>query len=212
MHVETLPVGLLGCNCSILMDPKSQRAVVVDPGGDSQTILGRIRALGATVEAILFTHAHIDHVAGTAELCHHLDVPVRLHPADRFLCDLLPVQAHLLGIELPALPPVDATLEDGVVLSVGTLTLRVLHTPGHSPGSVGFLAEGAGELTLVAGDTLFRGGVGRTDLWGGDARALVASLRDQLLVLADRTVVIPGHGALTTIGEERRTNPFLVGV
>jgi glyoxylase-like metal-dependent hydrolase (beta-lactamase superfamily II) len=212
MHVETLPVGLLGCNCSILVDAESQRAVVIDPGGEGQTILGRLRALGATLQAILLTHAHIDHVAGIPELCRELEVPVRLHPADRFLCDLLPEQAGLLGAKPPILPPLDPSLEDGMLLEFGSLRLRVLHTPGHSPGSVGFLLEQEAELTLFAGDTLFRGGVGRTDLWGGDTRALMASLRDPLLGLADPTVVVPGHGASTTIGEERAHNPFLVGL
>jgi glyoxylase-like metal-dependent hydrolase (beta-lactamase superfamily II) len=209
MHVETFPVGPLACNCSILADLNVGRATVIDPGGDFDRIRDHLQTLGVAVDAILFTHGHVDHVGAAAALQRFTGAPVRLHGADRFVYDLLPLQAAMLGCPAPAPAEVDASLVDGAILLLGAFEIRVLHTPGHSPGSVGFLLEQGPEIRLFAGDTLFRGGVGRSDLWGGNEEALLRSIRSELLTLPDHTVVIPGHGELTTIGEERRNNPFL---
>ena len=212
MHVETFPVGPLACNCSILGNLDSGRAMVIDPGGDFDRIQERLGALRVTVDAILLTHGHVDHVGAAAELQRLTGAPVKLHGADRFVYDLLPLQAAMLGTSPPARAELDLSLVDGAILRLGATEIRVLHTPGHSPGSVGFLLEQGSELRLFAGDTLFRGSVGRTDLWGGDEAALLRSIRSRLLTLPDHTVVIPGHGELTTIGEERRSNPFCADV
>jgi hydroxyacylglutathione hydrolase len=209
MHVDTFPVGPLACNCSILADPAVGRAIVIDPGGDIDLIREHLGTLRVTVDAILLTHGHVDHVGAAAELERLTGAPVRLHGADRFVYDLVPLQAAMLGCVAPVFAEVDASLVDGAILPLGGCELRVLHTPGHSPGSVAFLLERGPEIRVFAGDTLFRGGVGRTDLWGGDEEALLRSIRSKLLTLPDHTVVVPGHGELTTIGEERLTNPFL---
>jgi hydroxyacylglutathione hydrolase len=211
MDVQTFAVGPLGCNCSILTDLESRRAAVIDPGGDFEGIRARLEARGVTLDSILFTHGHVDHVGAAAELQRLSGVRPKMHGADRIVYDLLPVQAAMVGCPQPARAEVDLSLVGGATLALGALSIRVLHTPGHSPGSVCFLVEDGNDLLLFAGDTLFRGGVGRTDLWGGDEEALHRSLRSELLVLPDHTKVIPGHGEITTIGEERRTNPFLRG-
>jgi hydroxyacylglutathione hydrolase len=182
--------------------------MVIDPGGDFERIRDRLGALRVTVDAILLTHGHVDHVGAAADLQKLTGAPVKLHGADRLVYDLLPLQAAMLGSLAPPSAEVDLSLVDGAILRCGMTEIRVLHTPGHSPGSVGFLVEQGSELRLFAGDTLFRGSVGRTDLWGGDAEALLRSIRSRLLTLPDHTVVIPGHGEFTTIGEERRSNPF----
>jgi len=206
MHVETLQVGPLGCNCSIVADVAAKKAVVIDPGGDLGALRTRLDALGVTVEAIVHTHTHIDHVGETAGLQRATGASAMIHEADRFLYDLLPVQSAMLGCELPAKADMDGSLHDGGAIRFGGLELGVLHTPGHTPGSVCFVCGSH----VFAGDTLFRGGIGRTDLWGGDSGAIMRSLHGKLLTLPDDAVVVAGHGPQTTIGEERRQNPFLV--
>ncbi|MBN1606532.1 MAG: MBL fold metallo-hydrolase [Polyangiaceae bacterium] len=208
MHIETLAVGPLACNCSIVADLASGRAIVIDPGGEFERIRKRLAALRVTVDAILLTHGHVDHAGAAADLQESTGAPVKLHDNDQFVYDLLPLQASLLGIAPPARAELDPSLVDGESLRFGTIELRVLHTPGHSPGSVGFLLEQGSDLRLFCGDTLFRGSVGRTDLWGGSETALLRSIRSRLWTLPDHTEVIPGHGELTSIGEERRSNPF----
>jgi len=211
--VETHPVGLLQCNCTIVGCPQTREAIVVDPGGDAPLILERVAALGLKVVRIVHTHAHFDHVMGTRELQEATGAPVDLHPDEHFLYDDLAAQLALVGlppaIEIPAAPPVDHHLEDGETLRFGEAGTLVIHSPGHTPGSCCFSLPTADGLLLLAGDTLFRGSVGRTDFPRGSFDALQASIRDRLLPLDDATRVIPGHGPETSIGLERRQNPFL---
>jgi len=213
ISIQTFAVGALGCNCTILCDRQAGEAIVIDPGGDYRRIAERLAALEARAVAIVHTHTHIDHVGATAPLAEAANVTPQIHQADRFLYDMLPVQSALVGLAQPRLCDVRDDLGDGRTVTAGCLELGVLHTPGHSPGSVSFLLRAAGSRGAVAftGDTLFRGSVGRTDLWGGDMDVLLASLRQRLMVLDDDTRVIPGHGPETTIELERRNNPFLRG-
>ncbi|MEP7125766.1 MAG: MBL fold metallo-hydrolase [Byssovorax sp.] len=209
MVIETFPAGPLGCNCSILIDPASKSAIVIDPGGDFDVIRRKLEAAEAKVTAIIHTHTHIDHVGATAEVQGLTGAPARIHEDDRFLYEMLPIQAALLGIPLPQICDLDGDLADGASVSAGAIELAVLHTPGHTPGSVCFLVRSSDDSVLFSGDTLFRRGIGRTDLWGGDSKAIKRSLKGKILALDDATRVITGHGAGTTIGEERRANPFL---
>jgi len=209
MLLETFPTGPLGCNCSIVVDPAGKEAVVIDPGGDFPVIRAAVEKAGARVVAIVHTHAHVDHVGATAELQRWASAPARIHEADRPLYEMLPVQAALAGIPMPEVAELAGDLADGVTLSAGAVELAVLHTPGHTPGSVTFLVASKEGAVAFTGDTLFRRSVGRTDLWGGDAGALMLSLRRKLLALDESTTVVPGHGPRTTLGEEKRANPFL---
>lgn len=209
MHIETFPSGPLGCNCSLLVDPASKRAIVVDPGGDLQEIEARLAALDASVEAIVHTHTHIDHVGATAGVQRASGARACIHEADRFLYDLLPVQAAMIGVPLPEPVDMEGSLRDGATIRAGAIELCILHTPGHTPGSVTFVVNGDGGARVFSGDTLFRRGIGRTDLWGGDHGTILRSLRDKILTLPGDAIVIPGHGPETTIGEEREKNPFL---
>jgi hydroxyacylglutathione hydrolase len=209
MHLESFPAGPLGCNCSILMDPTSKHAIVVDPGGDLDLILERLTALGASVDAIVHTHTHIDHVGATAGVQRASGARACIHEADRFLYDLLPVQAAMIGVPLPEKTEMEGSLVDGGTLRAGAIEMGVLHTPGHTPGSVTFVVKTADGTRVFAGDTLFQRSIGRTDLWGGDSELILRSLRGKILTLPDDAIVITGHGPDTTIGEERAHNPFL---
>ena len=209
MHLETFPTGPLGCNCSIVMDPASKRAIVIDPGGDLPTIRARLTALEASVEAIVHTHTHIDHVGATAGVQSTTGARACIHEADRFLYDLLPVQAAMLGLALPETTDMEGSLRDGESLHAGGLEMGILHTPGHTPGSVTFVVTAGGGTHVFTGDTLFRRGIGRTDLWGGDHPTIMKSLREKILALPDDAIVVAGHGANTTIGDERARNPHL---
>jgi hydroxyacylglutathione hydrolase len=209
MHIESFAVGPLGCNCSILADLKAKRAIVVDPGGNLDVIQARLAALDVAVEAIVHTHTHIDHVGETAGLQRATGAAAKIHEADRGLYDLLPVQSAMLGCPLPVVADIDGSLRDGVTLHAGSLEVLVLHTPGHTPGSVSFVCSSGDDTRIFAGDTLFRGGIGRTDLWGGDHTLILRSLHGKLLTLPDHAIVVAGHGPNTTIGHERRWNPFL---
>jgi len=209
MLIETFPTGPLGCNCSVLVDPESKAAVVIDPGGDFPVIRAAVERAGGKVVAIVHTHTHIDHVGATAELQELTGAPARIHEADRFLYEMLPIQAALVGCPLPVTCDLAGDLDDGTTIAAGAFELAVLHTPGHTPGSVSFLLKTRDGAVAFTGDTLFRRGVGRTDLWGGDPAALSRSLRGRLCTLDEATRVVPGHGPFTTIGEEKRQNPFL---
>ncbi len=207
--VDTLVVGPLSCNCSIAADPASGDAVVIDPGGNGPGILEVLSAHGLTCKAIVHTHAHLDHFLGTGELARATGAPVWLHGDDVPLYEAAAMQAAMIGLPTPPdLPPVDRECVDGDILELGEQErIQVLHTPGHSPGSVCFHAERA-EL-LFSGDTLFRMGVGRTDLWGGSYPTMMESIRARILSLPGSTRVIPGHGPQTTVEAEMRANPFL---
>ncbi len=209
MLVDSFPVGPLGCTCSILFDPTSKRAFVVDPGGDEGTIEAKLRALGAHVEAIVHTHTHIDHVGATAGVQRATGARACIHEDDRFLYALLPVQSAMLGVAMPEMVEMEGSLADGTSLRAGGLEMGVLHTPGHTPGSVTFVVASEGKTHVFTGDTLFRRGIGRTDLWGGDQTKILRSLKDKILTLPDDARVVPGHGPTTTIGEERAKNPFV---
>jgi glyoxylase-like metal-dependent hydrolase (beta-lactamase superfamily II) len=211
VHVETFAVGPLGCNCSIVADLEAKRAIVIDPGGSYDQIHARLQALGVGVDAIVHTHTHFDHVGSTAELQRATGSVASIHAADRALYELLPLQAEIFRMRAPVAADMDDGLVDGRAIRAGALELGVLHTPGHTPGSCSFVVRSDGKTHLFAGDTLFRGSVGRTDLWGGDSDAIIQSIRSKLLTLPDDTHVVTGHGSSTTIADERARNPFLRG-
>jgi glyoxylase-like metal-dependent hydrolase (beta-lactamase superfamily II) len=205
--VETFPVGPLQCNCTILADPVSREAVVIDPGGEPERILRALEDAKLTAVALLHTHAHLDHITASRAVKEATGAPIRLHPADRPLYDALPEQAAFFGLRAEAPLPPDAPLKDGEKIRFGPYTLRTIHTPGHTPGSTCFVLEGHPPI-LFAGDTLFRRSIGRTDLWGGDTEAILASIREKLFQLEGDVAVVCGHGPSTTIDEEKRLNPF----
>ena len=206
---KTFAVPPLGCNCSILGDPESREAVIVDPGGNPEQLLDEVRRLGLTVVRILHTHAHFDHFLASGDIRKATQAPLCLHPDDERLWKMLDVQCQAFGVPYLPVPDPDCWIRDGEALSFGSVSGQALHTPGHTPGSLSFYF--AGQRLLLSGDTLFRGGIGRTDLWGGDARAIQSSIRERLFTLDSDTRVIPGHGPATQIGREREYNPFVSG-
>ena len=253
IHI-TIPVGMLQCNCSIIGDPLTREALVVDPGDEVERILDLLGRRRLTVKAIVSTHAHIDHVGGLSKLHQYTGAPVLMHRDDLPLYQAMDIQASFLGVLPPELTEIDQLLKEGDVLRWGSLEAQVIHTPGHSPGSVSlYLPHDAGKILLTdksakaeaprhapgagdggevgdsdqsgepgetdkagirapqlfAGDTLFAGSIGRTDLWGGSLEQMMDSLRSKLMHLPDETIVHPGHGPMTTIGHERELNPFL---
>ena len=258
IHI-TIPVGILQCNCSIIGDPATREALVVDPGDEVTRILDLIGRHRLIVKAIVSTHAHIDHVGGLSKLHQYTGAPVLMHRDDLPLYQAMEMQASFLGVMPPELTDIDQLLKEGDVLRWGGFEAQVIHTPGHTPGSVSlYLPHDAGKVTgvpamrtvmdetgenvtladllkktptpeddaqsvaqdepeivaprapqLFSGDTLFAGSIGRTDLWGGSMEKIMDSLRSKLMHLPDNTVVYPGHGPVTTIGNERHLNPFL---
>jgi len=215
---EVLPVGWLQCNCSILGDPETHEALVLDPGDEVERVLEVLQRHALNVRAIVSTHAHIDHVGGLQKLQQVTGAPVLMHGDDLELYRHLDKQAEWLGVPPPPIGRVDQLLREGDTVRWGGYAASVLHTPGHTPGSVslylpahaGRAAAGdEGQGRLLAGDTLFAGSIGRTDLWGGSLEDILRSIHSKLLVLPDHTLVYPGHGPATTIGQERASNPFL---
>jgi len=260
IHI-TIPVGILQCNCSIIGDPETREALVIDPGDEVTRILDLIGRYKLKVSAIVSTHAHIDHVGGLCKLHQYTGAPVLMHREDLPLYQAMDMQASFLGIMPPELTEIDQLLKEGDVLRWGSFEAQVIHTPGHTPGSVSLylphdvskvvaingskipayveepgddpqLAEVMKQIAIMgeaakaameketenlprpapqlfSGDTLFAGSIGRTDLWGGSMEKIMDSLRTKLLHLPDDTIVFPGHGPVTTIGQERHLNPFL---
>lgn len=204
---KTFSVPPLGCNCSIIGDPVSKQAIVVDPGGAPERILREVRELGLTVTKILHTHAHFDHFLASGEMKKATGAVLCLHQDDLELWDMLDVQCRAFGVPYTAVPPPDHWILDEEKVSVGQVTAIALHTPGHTPGSMSFHLPADG--IVLAGDTLFRGSIGRTDLWGGDFDAIERSIRDRLYSLDDSTLVVTGHGPETEIGWEKESNQFV---
>ena len=207
MKVVQIPNGQFFENTYLVIDEATRACAIIDPGEESGLILHELSEAGVTPVGIWLTHAHVDHVLGVARLKDATGVPVYLHPADRPLYDRVPQQAIVFGMRAAPLPAPDRELAHGDVLAVGDLAFRVRHAPGHSPGSVVFEGHGA----AFGGDVLFQGSIGRTDLPGGDFATLRNSIERELLTLPDSTIVYSGHGPETTVGRERRTNPFLNG-
>jgi hydroxyacylglutathione hydrolase len=205
---ETFPVGMLQCNCTILGDEQSREAIVIDPGYDIPRILAALAKHQLTVRQIVVTHAHIDHIASALELKQITGAPIIYNAADLPLTAMMDMQAAWIGVEAPKVNPPDHSPADSEHVSVRGVDAKIIHTPGHTEGSL--CLHLPAESLLIAGDTLFAGSVGRTDLPGGNYNKLIQSIRERLLPLPDTTLVIPGHGPATTIGEERISNPFLV--
>lgn len=204
---EILIVGPLQCNCSILGDEVSREAIVVDPGDDISRIVSTLEQHRLTVKQIIVTHAHIDHIAGAQRLKKLTGAPILYNQNDLPLVKMMDIQAGWLGIPTPEVAPPDANLEDGQIVSIAGLTGSILHTPGHTEGSVCLYLPD--QTLLLAGDTLFSGSIGRTDLPGGNSGKLLQSIHNSLLTLPEDVIVIPGHGPKTSIGVEKESNPFL---
>jgi hydroxyacylglutathione hydrolase len=204
---EIIPVGPLQCNCSVIGDEVSREAIVIDPGDDIDLVIALIQKHKFQVKQIVITHAHIDHVGGAMKLRAATGAPILLNKDDDALLRILDVQASWIGVANPGKVKIDQNLKDGDTVSAGALKATVIHTPGHTEGSVCLYFPD--QAKLIAGDTLFAGSIGRTDLPGGSYQKIIASLNDKLMALPDETSVIAGHGPSTTIGEERASNPYI---
>lgn len=211
LWVTTFPVGALQCNCSIVADPVSKEAVVIDPGGDADAIVKLLDDNGLKAKYLLHTHAHFDHILGSAKVAEKTGAKICVHKGDEWLYTNLALQGEFIGWNLSAekISPIDHFLEDEEELQLGQVKAQVIHTPGHTPGSTCFCVQEKDESLLFAGDTLFHNSIGRTDLWGGSFDDIVKSIRSKLFRLEESTQVIAGHGPDTTIWEEKRNNPFV---
>ncbi|MFO0333728.1 MAG: MBL fold metallo-hydrolase [Pseudomonadota bacterium] len=208
MRLAVVPVTAFQQNCSVLWDPATKRAAVVDPGGDLDRVLAVVEREGVTLEKILLTHAHIDHAGATAELARRCGLPIEgPHEGDRFWIEALAEQGRMFGLLSEGAFEPTRWLRDGDTLTVGSLTLDVRHCPGHTPGHVVFFH--APSRVAIVGDVLFAGSIGRTDFVGGDHDTLIRSIRERLFPLGDDVTFLPGHGPTSTFGRERRTNPYV---
>jgi len=205
---EILPVGPLQCNCSVIGDESTREGLVIDPGDDIEDVLTLVRKHNLQVKQIVVTHAHIDHVGGAMKLRAATGAAILLNQNDYALLKMLDAQAAWIGVAPPGKVVIDHSVAQADSIKTGSLSADVIHTPGHTEGSICLYFPA--EKKLIAGDTLFAGSIGRTDLPGGSFEKIIRSLHDKVLELPDDTVVIPGHGPLTTIGRERESNPFLV--
>jgi hydroxyacylglutathione hydrolase len=208
--VATFPVGPLQCNCSIIADPVSKEAAVIDPGGDAEDIVKVLEDNGLKAKYLLHTHAHFDHILGSATVKEKTGAKICVHKEDEWLYTNLALQGNFVGFNLSneKISPIDHYLQDDEELQLGEITAKVIHTPGHTPGSTCFCVQHK-ESVLFAGDTLFQHSIGRTDLWGGSHDTIIKSITGKLFRLDDSTQVIAGHGPDTTIWEEKRHNPFV---
>jgi hydroxyacylglutathione hydrolase len=207
MILEIFPVGPLQCNCTLLADEAAGEAIVIDPGDEITRIHKRITTLGLKLKQILITHAHIDHVGGALKLKRLTGAPILLNENDLPLLRMMDEQAAWLGIATPEVAPPDQTLTEGQQVGIAAYPATIIHTPGHTQGSV--CLHFVSLKMVIAGDTLFAGSIGRTDLPGGDSKQIIHSIESRLLTMPDETRVVPGHGPATTIGTERKSNPFL---
>ena len=208
MFHKILPVGVLQCNCSVIGDEQTHEAMVVDPGDQIEEILDILRQANLKLKYIVVTHAHIDHIGGAMKLKAATGAPILLNQNDLALLKMLDLQAAWVGMRPPDAVHVDESAGEGQKLQIGNIVSQVIETPGHTEGSICLLFPA--EKKLIAGDTLFAGSIGRTDLPGGSSDKIMRSLHTQVLALSDDIEVVPGHGPLTTIGRERETNPFLI--
>jgi len=204
---ETFPVGPLQCNCSIIGDPITKKAIIVDPGGDSEKIIQKVFDLSLEITNIVHTHAHLDHFLASGIMKDLTGANLALHKEDLFLWETLEDQCRMFGIPYIETPPPDKFIEHQEDIEMDGIRGRALHTPGHTPGSMCFFFEN--HKLLIAGDTLFQGSIGRTDLWGGNFKKIEKSIKEELYILDEETIVITGHGESTTIGREIRTNSFV---
>ena len=211
MILEQLVVSPFQSNCWIFGCDETREGVVIDPGDEAERILDSVRKHELTIKYLIHTHGHLDHVGATAAMQRETKGLILIHEADQIMLDNLPAQAALFGGGDPEIPTVDRYIKEDDRIAFGHYVFSVLETPGHSPGGICLKLEGK-EQGVFAGDTLFRGSIGRTDLWGGSYEQLLDSIRDQLLLLDDDTPVFPGHGPQTTIGSEKQNNPFLQGL
>jgi hydroxyacylglutathione hydrolase len=204
---KVFPVGPLQCNCSVLGDEQTHEAMVIDPGDQIDDILAILKHENLKLKQIVVTHAHIDHVGGAMKLKAATGAPILMNQDDQALLKLLDVQAAWIGMRPPGAVLVDESVSDGSVLKIGSIPANVIHTPGHTEGSICLYLPD--QQILIAGDTLFAGSIGRTDLPGGSFEKIMRSLHTRVLALPDETAVVPGHGPATSIGQERESNPFL---
>ena len=205
---EILPLGPLQCNCSVIGDESTREGLVIDPGDNIEDVVSIVRKHNLQIKQIVITHAHIDHVGGAMQLRAATGAPILLNQNDYALLKMLDAQAAWIGVAPPGRVEIDHSVAQADSIKTGSLSADVIHTPGHTEGSICLYFPA--EKKLIAGDTLFAGSIGRTDLPGGSFEKIIRSLHDKVLELPDDTVVIPGHGPLTTIGDERQSNPFLV--
>ena len=211
MILEVVPVSMFASNCIIIGDETTKDAIVVDPGDEADKIISLLDKHGLHCRLIVLTHAHIDHAGGTAALHKKTGAKVVLHEKDAFLFENLKMQANMFNLPyVPESCSFEASLQEGEKIQWGNLTADILHTPGHSPGSVTLSLSHDGKSYLICGDTLFMGSIGRTDIWGGNHEEIMASIKNKLLKFPDETIVVPGHGPTTTIGREKTSNPFIL--